>query len=272
MAWFNDETAFYGPGGPLVGQGDIVLAATVVLTPRPGIAEPTAPELGGERDVALWRSVSDELPEAPTLGATARWSAAMVLSHPCALEKEWNERVAELLAAGVAQAEAEAKANADPTLDRFVAIAPIALYSDLQPSRVAGARQGARLGAFPVVVRADQSVPEGWVDFQRVSTIEIGALPLEYRLASLSPLAVGYLRESLAMHWAYRDKARFDELEAAIGRTITSVYTLPSTKGKVKIAMLLDDGQTLTLEGSAKPAPVTEPPVRAARGAAVSAE
>lgn len=265
MAWFNDESAYYGRGEPVVTQGDIVLAGTVVLTPRPGIAGPTAPELGGERDVTLWRSVSDELPGAPTLGANARWSPAMVLSHPCALEKEWNERVAELLAAGTAQRDAESKANADPSLDRFVAVAPIALYSELAPSRVTGAREGARLGAFPVVGRANQSVPEGWVDFQRVSTIEIDALPLEYRLASLSPLAVGYLRESLALHWAYRDKARIDELEAAIGRTITSVHPLPSAKGKLKIAVLLDDGRTLTLDGSAKPAAPAEAPVRAAR-------
>jgi hypothetical protein len=86
----------------------------------------------------------------------------MVLPHGCALEKEFNERVALFVATGHVRAEAEQLANDDASLDRYVALAPLCTYSELAPERRAGVQSGALLGAFPAPENPSIGIPPAW--------------------------------------------------------------------------------------------------------------
>lgn len=92
MASFDEPERYYrkiDDGAP-ISQGDIVIAPTVVV--RLGIAEsnvagPT--ELDAERSVTIWQAaVAQTGVSAPSLSADTRWGLAMVIPHPCAMEKD----------------------------------------------------------------------------------------------------------------------------------------------------------------------------------------
>lgn len=271
MAWFDDPAHYYGPGAETLAQGDIVVTASGVFHEASGPAVALAPPFGQAQDVALWEAAGGLLPDAPALSITVTWGLAMVLPHVCALEKEFNERVAELTHGGLTQEEAERQANDDPSLDRFIAVAPLLLYDQLAPRRREGVRSGQRLGAFPVVAHAGTGIPEAWVDLTRLSTVERALVEvpgLPHRLAALSDLAVAHLQFALARHWAFRDLSRLDEISRAVGRRIQSVTAVAAPKGRLAIGLILDGGDQLTLEGSARPEPPSDAPRRKARGAA----
>jgi hypothetical protein len=264
VAWFDTEAEYYqAPEGPL-RQGDIVLAATVVVGagvgPEPGVAPA---QLGQARTVKLWTALGHTLPEAPSLQAQVRWDLAMVLPHDCALEKEFNERVVELLAQGQDEADAVRAASADPALDRYLAVAPIRDYSVLPERRREGARGGQRHGAFPVPASALYALESGWVDLNAPTTVDRVSFSPSLRVASLTDRAVDYLRASLARHWAYRDLTRADEISRALGRTIVDIHAAPMGKDKLRLELHLDgDAGTITLEGSNKPKPANRTPTR----------
>ena len=95
MAWYDDASLYYGAAAEVLTQGDIVVAATGVFEGDRGDVSPASPlYFGEERLVQVWLGSTGTLPEAPSLGLRARWGLAMVLPHACALEKEFNERVA----------------------------------------------------------------------------------------------------------------------------------------------------------------------------------
>ncbi len=263
MAWFDAADLYYGDAHPVVSQGDIVLTASGVLVADDGDAALAAPaRFAEERTIALWTAIGASLPEAPTLALTATWGLAMVLPHACALEKEFNERVAALQQTGLSQGDAEDIANEDPTLDRYVAVAPICLYDALADERRAGVRAGQRLDAFPVVANPSLGIPEAWVDLRRISTVERPLIETPYRLAGLSELAVAHLQFALARYWAFRDLSRADEISRAVGRRIQEILALDAPKGRLRIGIILDSGDQLTLEGSATPAPPMSAPRR----------
>jgi hypothetical protein len=189
----------------------------------------------------------------------------MVLPHACALEKEFNERVAALMASGQEQIEAERLANDDVSLDRFIALAPLCTYDELSAERHAGVRTGARLGAFPVPGNVASGIPSAWVDLRRISTTDVtlvDVMPL--RLASLSSLAQAHLQAALAKHWAYRDLSRYDEPQRAFGQRITAVVPI-STGKKMRVGFKFEDGTQLVFDASDKPLPSPSAPARRAR-------
>jgi len=85
VAWYDNENEYYQDAAGALRQGELVLAPTVVV------------ELGEDM--------------------------AMVIPHDCALEKEFNERVGELVRNGTSEEVAIAQASTDSTLDRLVAVA-----------------------------------------------------------------------------------------------------------------------------------------------------
>jgi len=189
----------------------------------------------------------------------------MVLPHVRALEKEFNERVASLVAAGVKRSDAEAAANEDLTLDRFVALAPLCAYDELPVERHLGVRAGSRLGYFPVPASRDAGIPASWVDLRRISTTDVSLIDVDpLRLASLSPLAQAHLQAALAKHWAYGDLTRYDELQRAFGRRITEIVPIPSGK-KMRVGFTLEDGTQLVFEALDKPLPPADAPARRSR-------
>ena len=219
---------------------------------------------GEERRVALWTASGRDLPEAPSTTAFARWGPTMVLPHTCAMEKEFNERIADLEAKGMSRAAAEDQANADTALDRWISVAPLRTYDTIPEHRRAGARQGTRLGTFPVVRDPASGIPECYVDFGRVCTVDVSLIPTRARIGSLSAMAAAQLQYALAMHWAYRDESRLDELERAVGQRIAAVH--PTSNGRRLTAnLLLEDGSTLTLHASNRPEPPPLQPIRRPR-------
>jgi hypothetical protein len=257
MAWFDHETEFYRePIGPL-RQGDLVLAPSAVMEPGIGGMSGVPPiDLGDERLVQVWTAGRDALPETPTLRVRTRWDLAMVLPHDCALEKEFNERVGELIAIGHPEDEAIAIASSDPTLDRLIAIAPARSYEEALPRRWEGIRTGQRHGTFPLPKNEAALIEPGWVDLTAPTTIDRSLLSSGMRIASLSARSIDYLRAALALYWSYRDLTRADEISRAIGRTIVDIKAAPMPKEKLRLELFLDgDSGTLTLEGSNKPVP-----------------
>jgi hypothetical protein len=266
VAWYDDASLYYGAPADVLAQGDIVLATTGVFDGNRGDVSPASPlYFGEERLVQVWLGSTGTLPEAPSLGLRARWGLAMVLPHACALEKEFNERVAALAAGGHSEADAERLANDDVSLDRFIALAPLCAYEELAPERHAGVQSGTRLGAFPVPAHSSSGIPAAWVDLRRISTTDVGLVDVEpLRLASLSSLSQAHLQAALAKHWAYRDLSRYDELQRAFGQRITAVVTI-STGKKMRVGFTLEDGAQLVFDASDKPLPPPNAPARRPR-------
>lgn len=266
MPWYNDASLYYGPSAEVLAQGDIVVAATGVFEGDHGDVSPASPlHFGEERLVQVWLGSTRTLPEAPSLGLRAQWGLAMVLPHACALEKEFNEHVALLVATGHTQPEAEQLANDDVSLDRFIALAPLCTYGELALERHAGVQTGARLGTFPVPENVSGGIPAAWVDLRRISTTDVSLIDVEpLRLISLSSLAQAHLQAALAKHWAYRDLSRYDELQRAFGQRITAVVPI-STGKKMRVGFTLEDGAQLVFDASDKPLPPPSAPVRRPR-------
>lgn len=242
-------TAYEAVPRPTLRQGDIILAPSVVLVP-PGQRDLSAPRRGPERlgDVqrlALWDG--DERALAPDVSAELRLSPVLVLSHDCDLEKEFNERVRDLLAAGVPQDQAVAEAEGDSSLDPLAVIAPLRAFSELPAQRHAGVRQGQRIGFF-AVLQLPRDGGDYFVDLGQVATVSVQLLPHAGKVASLAPESVYELRYKLSEAYAIRDLAVLQELERLTGRTIVRAAALPKSGKKASLQLFLDDGDIVHLE------------------------
>lgn len=248
MAWYDEAEIYYEPvdsEAPLT-QGDIILAPTAVIFPGTAESDVTGPtDLAQTRHTTLWVAAADELPAAPSISAHIRWGAAMVIPHPCAMEKEWNERVQKLIGTGVTQEDAVAQASAQADLDPYVTVAPILPYDAVAPARHHGIQTNQRLGSFPVC--ASGTMPASFVDFSQMSTVHYSDLR-KRRVASLSDLALAHLHHSLVMHFAYRGYAGLAAIELAVGHTITDVNVSKRAKSKIVVNFILENGETLTME------------------------
>ena len=267
MAWFDDPFEFYRETldeTVPVSQGDIVIAPTAVIMHGVAGADVAAPaDLDSVREVTLWRAAEEvNLPRAPSLSAQIRWGLAMVLPHPCALEKEWNERVYELTSAGVEPQLAQTQASEDPELDKYVSIAPILLYSGIPEARVIPISRGDVLGTFPIV--AHGHIPAAYVDLAQISTVRWELLATSQRVAGLTEVVAAHLRHRLATTFAYRAKSKLGTVEAAVGQRIVEVSATPTAR-KLTVSLILENGTTLVLEGDrhAEAAPGPERPARA---------
>lgn len=266
MAWFDEPAKYYravDQAEPL-NQGDIVVAPTTIIYPGSAGAEIAGPaDLAEVRHSTLWLAGGDTLPAAPAFSAETRWGLALVIPHPCAMEKEWNERVTELRQAGHELDDAKRMATEDEALDPFISLAPILPMDTVPQHRRAGIKVNQRLGNFPVCGQG--AIPEAFVDFNQISTAHYTAVPRRRRVAALSDLAIAHLHHSLVMHVAYRGYSGLTELERAIGELITDVAVTPRAKGKLVVNFILESGKTLTLESqdsSKSDALVVERPAR----------
>jgi len=182
-------------------QGDIVLAPSVVLLradegwPVPEEV-PRAPDrLGGRTQALAWKS--DEASHTPEVLVETSWSPVLVISHDCHLEKDFNERVNQLIDGGIPEEQAVAEASGDPNLDPFAVVAPLHSYSDFPAHRHAGIRAGERIGYFPL----DALPRDGRdyaVDLGRLTTVSVRLLPQSGKVASLGPSSIAELRYKLA--------------------------------------------------------------------------
>lgn len=242
-------SAYLSEPGLVLRQGDIVLApSTVLLAAREADADgatPEPPRLGERRLSLTWRPGESLL--APDVVAETLLAPVLVLSHDCHLEKDFNERVRELIASGVPDDEAVRLASADPALDPYAVVAPLQPYSAVPAHRHAGIRAGDRIG----YVALDALPGDGGdyvVDLGRACTVSVRLLPWRAKIASLAPESVAELRYKLAEVYAMRDLAVLTELQSMVGQRILHAEALPKSRKKSALVLHLENGDIVHLE------------------------
>jgi hypothetical protein len=239
---FDEVDRFYAPTGECYyQQGDIVLAPHALLAPG---TEPDEQRMGLGIPVRrrVWDGDEFEL-GVPSTVAEALLAPAMITSHDCTLDKEFNRRYRELRQSGRSKAEAIEEAGNDPSLDRLLNVAPIVPFEAAAPSATAQLKRNEVLGYFPVCESEERGVDAGVVDLLRETTIDRSLIV--DRLAILSQEARAALRYALARFWVYRAPKLTFELEQAIGKQITDVRL--SRDGTLALVLVLNDGSEMRL-------------------------
>jgi len=177
------------------------------------------------------------------------------------MEKEWNDKVEELIAGGMAESEARDAATAMDGLDDKIAVAPILSYTGFPDRKIAAIKSGAYLGAFPVAPH--KLFSEVYVDLNQTTTCEWRLLPREVRVALLAPGTVAQLQHRLSEFYAFRSRSKLGDIEESVGRRIVRVQAVKKGS-KLTANFILENGQTLTLQGNASP-DVPRGPERPAR-------
>jgi hypothetical protein len=241
---FDEEARYYADEvGQPWEQGDIVLAPSSVFG---AMGDPTegpapAPPVGVTRTQVIWTESVDE--SLPQLVAEARVVPAMITTHGCTLDKEFNRAFDRLRRESVPIAEAVAQAAADDTLDRLVNIAPLVPYSDAAPSDPAVLARNQVIGFFPACASVPRGVDAGVVDLLRQTTLDRDLLIT--RMAVLSEDAQAAFRYALARFWLWRAPRLTFDLEEAIGKRIVDARF--QTDGNFLLELELHDGSVLTL-------------------------
>jgi len=232
---------------PTLRQGDILLAPVANLAPGVEPAKLAAPpRMVGERVFGgLWAAPGAG--SIPPVAVLATWVPVLILSHDCELEKEFNERVIDLLAQGVGEAEAIDIASADPDLDPWAAVAPLLPLETFEARRHSGILQGQRIGVFPVPSLPHEAGAFA-VNLFRVSTVSTELLWSSPKLASLDEASVHVLRFKLSEAYASRDLSTLEELNQAVGARVTGVEALPAGKKKTSLVLHLEGRESLHLD------------------------
>jgi hypothetical protein len=244
------QSFFLDEPKPQLSQGDIVLAPTVEIWSEkaraPLFMTSNAPDVGGTSTIALWDDYAGDTIPIPV--AEVRWSPAMVLSHDCEIDKEFNRERERLVAAGYDEDHATAEASENETLDPHVLLSPLLPYEEAPIDQHSGIRSGGRIAFFPVPPSPIFDDEEFFADLGRICTVE-RKLVLRYRqLASIGGVAAGVLRYKLSEALASRDLATLAELQAIVGQQITGLEIESKTKKSTALIMHLGDGTTLHME------------------------
>jgi hypothetical protein len=231
-------------------QGDVILAPTAVLLSAAeadadeGVPDPPA-RLGVYTRTLPWSATASAM--VPGTVLETLWTPVLVISHDCQLEKDFNERIVELLAGGTELDDAREEASSDPSLDPFAVVAPLQPYGAFPAQRHSGLRSGDRIGCFPL-----NGLPgdggDYVVDLGRLSTVSVRLLPQSAKVASLAPASVAELRYKLAEAYSIRDLSVLAELEAMVGHTIFRAEALQKSKKKSALVLHLDNGDIVHLE------------------------
>lgn len=231
---FDESDEYYEePSAQYYQQGDVLLAPVVSLD-SDAAGGPIALDIGVAARRTFW--------SAADLGRRTTGEAvlgpAMITTHDCALDKEFNRRYSSLRDTGLSIEAARTEAERDVTLDRLVTVAPIVPYDDAAPSAPQQLRTNAVIGFFPVCESLPRSIDGGVVDLARQTTLDRSVIVS--RLGIISDPARATLLYALARYWAYRAPKLTYEIEAAIGRRIVGARKAPG--GDLGIILTLDDG------------------------------
>jgi len=137
-----------------LSQGDIVVAPTVMAwspesRPAPDIFPQIVADLGSSVLSPAWSP--DPPRNIPSVTTETRWGPAIVLSHDCSIDKEFNEKVDRLIhAEGLAERDAVRAASEDRTLDPYIVVSPLYDYARLPANKRESVRSGQRYGFFPL--------------------------------------------------------------------------------------------------------------------------
>jgi hypothetical protein len=217
-------------------QGDIVLCGVSRI-----IAEDHHTPSQWESLDAHFVQIDDAWDGGRPLGLAAGIGLAMVVTHDCQLDKEWNQRIRELQKGGMAEEQAEREATSDATLDRTLVVSPLVDPDDLRGGR-GNLLAGNVIGYLPVPAHPENLVEECVVDLTYQCTVD----RLEViKVASISEAARKRLRYALIQLDALRTAELGFEIEVAVGRTIREVV-IP-TRDPMTVRIQLDDGQVIEL-------------------------
>jgi hypothetical protein len=228
------ERFYAGNSGP-PKQGDILLASVGRFVAEDRFSPPAWESLDAF-------DVSIELPDAEgELRLAVGKALVMVTSHDCHFDKEWNQRVRELVRAGVTQEEAEREAEADDSLDRAYTASPLVRVDDV-PRGASSLRAGTVIGYLPVPASPDALIPEAVVDLTYRVTLD--RLDL-HRVACVSAEVRAQLRYALARLESLRTASVGFDIENVLGHQIEEV-TFPH-RDPLLVRLRLDDGTILEL-------------------------
>jgi hypothetical protein len=217
-------------------QGDIVLC---------GVARIIA---GDRFSPTQWESldahfvqIDDGWNDGKPLSIAAGVALAMVVTHDCELDKEWNQRVRDLQREGTSLQQAEQEATADTTLDRTLVVSPLVDAKDLRGGR-GNLLAGRVIGYLPVPRHPENLVDECVVDLTYHCTVD--RLDV-VKVASVSEAARKQLRYALMQLDALRTADLGFEVEAVVGRRITKVEV--PVRNPMEVRIELDDGEVMQL-------------------------
>ena len=227
--------AFYESHEP-PRQGDILLCGVTRVVAADGYSPPQWESLDTN-----FTHIEDNGQAGRPLNIAAGIALAMVVTHDCQLDKEWNRRVRQLMKEGANQDEAEKEASADSALDRTLVVSPLLDPEDLQADR-GNLLAGRVIGYLPVPRHPEGLIEECVVDLTYQCTIDRYDV---VKVASVSEAARKQLRYALIQLDALRTANLGFEVEAVVGHKITEVNVPKSDPLTVHIQ--LDDGQTIQL-------------------------
>jgi hypothetical protein len=217
-------------------QGDIVLCGVARV-----IADDRHSPVPWEPIDSHFVQIADAWEEGRPLGLAAGISLAMVVTHDCQLDKDWNQRVKELQRGGMTQERAEEEASNDTTLDRALGVCPLVDPADLRGGR-GNLLAGRVIGHFPVPQHPEGLIEECVVDLTYQCTVD--RLDV-VKVAAVSEQARKQLRYALIQLDALRTADLDFQVEAVVGRTISGV-DIPA-RSPLEVRIRLDDGQELRL-------------------------
>lgn len=231
-------------------QGDLLLAPVVRLasagvpTPGGGAGAGGSAQLLNTATGRVVSAAVEVPPPAPELGpapnAQAGWAPVIVVSHDCQLDKEFNRRYQQLRDQGASKADAVRAAETDPSLDRWLMVAPIldlnsAAEDESARQLASSAARGDIVGLFPVPPNPSFGIVGGVADLTWVSTIDRHTVAA--RLASISTAARGRFRLALARTAALRTPELGFALEDIIGDRIDAAEKVPGSPLEVELTL-----------------------------------
>lgn len=217
-------------------QGDIVLCGVSRI-----IAEDRHSPAQWESLDAHFLQIDDAWQAGRALGVAAGIGLAMVVTHDCQLDKEWNQRVRDLQRGGMELERAEEEATADTTLDRTLVVSPLVDPDDLRGGH-GNLLAGRVIGYLPVPRHPENLVDECVVDLTYQCTID--RLDVA-KIASITEAARKQLRYALIQLDALRTADLGFEVEAVVGRTIRKVEV--PAREPLTVRIQLDDGNVIQL-------------------------
>lgn len=235
---FDEEDRFYeAEDRRYYEQGDIVLAPVGVLHARE-VADIGPTE--AEPDRLVSRRVWEASGSLGAVGLDARLVPAVITTHGCTIDKDFNRRYDALRRKGMAKHAAIEEAAADLSLDPLLNVVPVVPLADAAPSAPAELLANKVGGYFPICGSDSRDIDVGVASLIEETTIEREAIV--DRLGIMSADAVAAFRYALARFWVYRAPQLTFELEQAIGKKIVDARVEPGTYA---LALDLNDGSEL---------------------------
>jgi hypothetical protein len=163
------------------------------------------------------------------------WGYAMIVSHDCHLDKEFNKLVGRLRAEEqLTLSEAEERAEQDPTLDRFLTVSPV-LPLDAFPTQASNIPSGDVIGLFHLPSDATTEWLDHVVDLTYRATID--RFFVEDRRFVLTEEARRRFRLTLARTETFRSSEIGFQLEEVFHKRIRDVRPDPDEPIGVEIEM-----------------------------------